>query len=77
MFWSSGYALNVTFLSGAVQIVMGQNQKKKELMFLGQAGSFLYFQAGCSSATRSSTSDLTVYLGVQDKLRKTSVCTIR
>ena len=63
-------------------IVFGNNcnmdqKKKKELMFLGQAGLFLYFQAGYSSATRSSTSDLTVHLWVQDKLRKTSVCTIR
>ena len=33
----------------------------KTLMFLGQAGMFLSFQARRSSATRSSTSDLTVY----------------
>ena len=32
----------------------------KTLMFLGQAGTFLSFQARCSSAKRSSTSDLTV-----------------
>ena len=32
----------------------------KTLKFLGQAGMFLSFQARCSSATRSSTSDLTV-----------------
>ena len=32
----------------------------KTLMFLGQAGMFLSFQARRSSATRSSTSDLTV-----------------
>ena len=32
----------------------------KTLMFLGQAGLFLSFQAGRSSATHSSTSDLTV-----------------
>ena len=34
----------------------------KTLKFLGQAGMFLSFQAGRSSATRSSTSDLTVYI---------------
>ena len=33
---------------------------RKTLMFLGQAGMFLLFQARRSSATRSSTSDLTV-----------------
>ena len=33
---------------------------RKTLMFLGQAGTFLSFQARRSSATRSSTSDLTV-----------------
>ena len=32
----------------------------KTLTFLGQAGMFLSFQARCSSAMRSSTSDLTV-----------------
>ena len=34
---------------------------RKTLMFLGQAGTFLSFQARRSSATRSSTSDLTVH----------------
>ena len=34
----------------------------KTLMFMGQAGMFLSFQARRSSATRSSTSDLTVFL---------------
>ena len=34
----------------------------KTLMFLGQAGMFLSFQAKRSSATRSSTSDLTVVI---------------
>ena len=34
----------------------------KTLMFLGQAGMFLSFQARRSSAKRSSTSDLTVVL---------------
>ena len=33
-------------------------------MFLGQAGMFLSFQARCSSAMRSSTSDLTVLIVV-------------
>ena len=40
----------------------------KTLMFFGQTGMFLSFQAGRSSATRSSTSDLTVFwkcFGVQ------------
>ena len=48
---------------------MGQNYSAesngpkfyKTLMFLGQAGMFLSFQARRSSATRSSTSDLTVF----------------
>ena len=53
MFLSSGCVL-FTFLSHTLLIVMGL------LMFLGQAGTFLSFQARCSSATRSSTSDLTV-----------------
>ena len=44
-------------------IAEGNRQKsEKNLMFLVQAGTFLCFQAGRSSATRSSASDLTVSL---------------
>ena len=55
----------LTFLSpGCVLISYSAecNAQKlyKTLMFLGQAGTFLSFQARRSSAMRSSTSDLTV-----------------
>ena len=42
-------------------IAEGNRQKSEKYMtFLVQAGTFLCFQAGRSSATRSSASDLTV-----------------
>ena len=60
MFLSSGCVL-ITFLT--MYIAEGNRPKsQKHMMFLVQAGTFLCFQAGRSSATRSSASDLTVCL---------------
>ena len=47
---------------------------RKTLMFLGQAGTFLSFQARRSSATRSSTSDLTATGNGTPCLRLWSLC---
>ena len=58
MFLTSGWVLT-TFLT--TYIVDGNRQKSHKIVtFLVQAGTFLCFQAGRSSAMRSSASDLTV-----------------